>query len=157
MIRPTQSYALLLALGAALPGLSAGAEATPPEARPIVEFVRGEGSFPFSPAVQVDKLLFLSGQIGFDAATGELVEGGIAAETRQTMDGIKALLQSRGLGMDSLVKCTVMLVDMAEWPAFNEVYRAYFEDGRYPARSAFGASGLALGARVEVECIAAVG
>lgn len=149
-ITPRLLMALLLACGCSL---AAAEDATE---RSKVEFVRGEGNFPFSPAVQVGDLLFLSGQLGYDPAAGKLVEGGIGPETRQTMDGIKTLLASRGLGMDSLVKCTVMLVDMAEWAAFNEVYRTYFEDGRYPARSAFGASGLALGARVEVECIAAL-
>jgi 2-iminobutanoate/2-iminopropanoate deaminase len=151
-ITPHLLTALLLACSLA----PAQAEPEQHTERSKIEFVRGEGNFPFSPAVQVDKTLYLSGQLGFDAETGKLVEGGIGPETRKTMDGIKALLASRGLGMDSLVKCTVMLVDMAEWGAFNEVYRTYFEDGRYPARSAFGASGLALGARVEVECIAAL-
>ena len=127
---------------------------------PAVEFIQSDAAkaagFPFSQAVRVDSLLFLSGQIGYDAAAGKLAAGGMAAETRQTMDNIKALLASRGLGTDSLVKCTVMLADMSEWAAFNEIYRTYFPNGRFPARSAFGANGLALGARVEVECIAAV-
>lgn len=150
------SAVILTAVLLGLAHSSAFAESSAENQGSKIEFVRGEGKFPFSPAVQVDKTLYLSGQLGYDPAAGKLVEGGIGPETRQTMDGIKALLASRGLGMDSLVKCTVMLVDMAEWAAFNEVYRTYFEDGRYPARSAFGASGLALGARVEVECIAAL-
>lgn len=110
---------------------------------------------PFSESVRVGSLLFLSGQVGVKPETDELVEGGIEAEARQTMDNIQAALERRGLGMADVVKCMVMLADIGEWPAFNDVYRTYF-DGRYPARSAFAASGLALGARVEVECIAAV-
>jgi 2-iminobutanoate/2-iminopropanoate deaminase len=100
--------------------------------------------------------LYLSGQIGIDPATGKLAEGGIAEEARQTMQNIKDLLAENGHSMSDLVKCTVMLADIKEWPAFNEVYRRFF-DGQYPARSAFAGSGLAMGARVEVECIAAVG
>lgn len=109
---------------------------------------------PFSEAVQVGDVLFLSGQIGVDPKSDELVDGGIRAEARQTMENIGKSLERHGYGMDDLVKCTVMLADIAEWPAFNDVYRTFF-DGRFPARSAFAATGLALGARVEVECIAA--
>jgi 2-iminobutanoate/2-iminopropanoate deaminase len=71
------------------------------------------------------------------------------------MENIKKLLEAHGYSMKQLVKCTVMLADMADWPAFNEIYKSFFS-GKYPARSAFGTTGLALGARVEVECIAAV-
>jgi 2-iminobutanoate/2-iminopropanoate deaminase len=109
---------------------------------------------PFSEAVRVGDVVFLSGQIGIRPGTRELAPGGIAAETKLTMENIRATLTGIGLGMGDLVKCTVMLDDMAEWGAFNEVYKTFF-DGRYPARSAFGADGLAMGARVEVECIAA--
>ncbi|MDX1626100.1 MAG: RidA family protein [Wenzhouxiangellaceae bacterium] len=109
---------------------------------------------PFSEAVRVGDIVYLSGQIGIVPGTVELVEGGIEAETRQTMDNIRTTLEAHGLAMEDLVKCLVMLDDMAEWSAFNEVYRTYFEPGRFPARSALGADGLALGARVEVECIA---
>lgn len=111
-------------------------------------------ALPFSESVRVGELLFLSGQVGVAPGSGELVEGGIRAEARQTMKNIRGSLERRGLGMADLVKCTVMLADIGEWPAFNEVYREFFDD-HFPARSAFAASGLALGARVEVECIAA--
>lgn len=111
---------------------------------------------PFSEAVRVGDTLFLSGQVGVVPGKLELVPGGIKAETRQAMDNIKTTLEAHGYGMADVVKCTVMLADMAEWGTFNEIYRTYFS-GRYPARSALGASGLALGARVEVECIAAKG
>jgi len=111
-------------------------------------------NLPFTEAVEVDGLVFLSGQIGVKPGTLELVEGGIEAEARQTMDNIGATLEAADLTFADVVKCTVMLADMADWPAFNEVYVEYF-DAPYPARSAFGASGLALGGSLEVECIAA--
>ena len=102
------------------------------------------------------ELLFLSGQIGVKPGTMQLVPGGLKAEAAQMMDNIKATLADAGLGMDDVVKCTVMLADMGEWSAFNDVYRGYFPH-HFPARSAFGATALALGARVEMECIAAAG
>lgn len=108
---------------------------------------------PFSEAVRVGDTLYLSGQIGITPGKLELVPGGIEAEAKQTMTNIAATLEAHGYSMRDVVKCTVMLADMAEWPAFNAIYKTFF-DGRYPARSALGANGLALGARVEVECIA---
>ena len=108
---------------------------------------------PFSPAVKTNGFIFLSGQVGTDS-TGKLVTGGIQAETRQTMNNIRDVLTRAGSSMEKVVKCTVFILDMAEWPAMNEVYITYFK-GPPPARSAAGASGLALGARVEIECIAA--
>ena len=109
---------------------------------------------PFSEAVQVDNLLFLSGQIGSIPGKAQLVKGGIGPETRQTLQNINSTLKRHGYSMNDLVKCTVMLADMAEWSAFNEVYRTFFAD-HFPARSAFGVQGLAYGARVEIECIGA--
>jgi reactive intermediate/imine deaminase len=111
--------------------------------------------YPFSEAVAHGGVLYLSGDIGA-GANGELVEGGIGPESRQVMENIKATLGRHGLEMRDIIQCTVFLADIAEWPAFNQVYATYFERGRYPARSALAASGLALGARVEVECIAAL-
>jgi reactive intermediate/imine deaminase len=107
---------------------------------------------PFSAAVRVDKLLFLSGRIGYDSATGALVEGGIQAETRKTLEGIAQTLLDFGSSMDRVVKCTVFLADISEWAAMNEVYVTFFPNK--PARSALGVNGLALNARVEIECIA---
>ena len=109
---------------------------------------------PFSPAVKANGFIFLSGQIGTDSTGARIVPGGIQAETRQTMNNIRDILTRAGSSMDKVVKCTVFILDMAEWPAMNEVYVTYFK-GPPPARSAAGASGLALGARVEIECIAA--
>jgi 2-iminobutanoate/2-iminopropanoate deaminase len=110
---------------------------------------------PFTRAVRVGDLLFLSGQIGTDGS-GRLVPGGIQPETRQTLENIRAELRRNGLGMERVAKCTVFLADIAEWGRMNEVYSTFFP-GPKPARSAAGASGLALGARVEIECIGAYG
>lgn len=137
--------------------LTAGLLAAPAFAAEVTHHSSGafEGqNLPFSEAVEVDGLVFLSGQIGVKPGTLELVDGGIGAEARQTMDNIGATLEAADLTFADVVKCTVMLADMADWPAFNAVYTDYFE-APYPARSAFGASGLALGGRLEVECIAA--
>jgi reactive intermediate/imine deaminase len=109
---------------------------------------------PFSSAVQVDDTLYLSGVLGTPPGSNTLVEGGIAAETRQTMDNMKAVLEAFGSSMDHVVKCTVFLADMAEWGDMNEVYLEYFATP--PARSALAVAGLALDARVEIECIAVV-
>lgn len=112
-------------------------------------------TLPFSEGVRLGSLVLLSGQIGVKPGTLELVPGGMPAEARQTMENIRASLAANGLTMANVVKCTVMLADMSEWGAFNEIYGTYFATP-FPARSAFGANGLALGARVEVECVAAV-
>lgn len=109
---------------------------------------------PFSSAVQVDNTLYLSGNLGNIPGTGDLAPGGIAAETRQTLENIKTVAEKFGSSMDRIVKCTVFLADMQEWSAMNDVYRTFFANP--PARSAFGTTGLALGARVEIECIAIV-
>lgn len=113
----------------------------------------GTSKGPFSQMVEVDGLIFLSGALGIDPATGKLVDGGIEAEARQTMNNIKNSLASENIGMDRIVKCTVMLADIKDWPALNSVYSSFFTD-QYPARSAFAASALALDALVEIECIA---
>jgi 2-iminobutanoate/2-iminopropanoate deaminase len=109
---------------------------------------------PFSEAVRVDNVLYLSGQVGNEPGKLKLVPGGLKAETRQAMDNIKTTLEAHGYSMRDLVKCTVMLSDISRWGEFNEVYKTFFVD-RYPARSAMGTNGLALGAQVEIECIAA--
>ena len=125
-------------------------------AAPEVEYLTSAAmaDLPFSSAVRVGHLLFLSGQLGTDS-TNTLVPGGIAAETRQAMDNIKAVLERNGSSMDQVVKCLVMLADIGEWAEMNKVYVTYFPNHR-PARSAFGATGLALGGRLEIECIATV-
>ena len=109
---------------------------------------------PFSEAVQAGNLLFLSGQIGLDAR-GKLVAGGVGPETIQAMENVRGALARLGSSLDRIVKVTVMMVDMGEWSAMNAEYVKFFPN-HLPARSAFGTSGLALGARVEIECIAAL-
>lgn len=128
-----------------------------PEPRPTqVEFfpVPGRTDLPFSNAVRVGQMLYLSGDLGADS-TGKLVPGGIQAETRQTLENIRATLLSHGTDFDHVVKCTAMLADMSEWAAMNQVYVTFFPKN-LPARSAFGTTGLALGARMELECIAVI-
>lgn len=115
---------------------------------------RGDTPRPFSEAVQVENVLYLSGQIGI-RDDGSLPEG-IEAQSRQMMDNIGRTLKQRGLGWGDVFQCLVMLDDMADWPAFNRVYVPYFTPGKLPARSAFGADGLALSAKVEMECKAYV-
>jgi len=108
-------------------------------------------NLPFSDAVRAGGLLILSGQIGNLPGTLDLAPGGIRAEARQALENVKRVLEANGSGMDRVVKCTVMMADIAEWADFNEVYVSYFPNQK-PARSAFAASGLAAGARVELEC-----
>lgn len=148
-MRPHPSLLLLPAL---LFGCGEFGEGDAAGERREVEYLMANpnSGMPFSDAVRVDDLLILSGQVGEDS-TGKLVAGGIAAETRQTMENIKAVLERNGATMDDIIKCTAMLQDISEWQSMNEVYRPYFTT-HLPARSAFGASGLALGARIELEC-----
>jgi 2-iminobutanoate/2-iminopropanoate deaminase len=107
---------------------------------------------PFSQAVRAGDFLFLSGAIGNRPGTLTLVEGGLAAQARQSMENIGEVLKACGLGFGDAVKFTVVLADMRRWAELNSVYIEYSEPTRLPARSAFGASGLALGG--EVECVA---
>ena len=108
---------------------------------------------PLSEAVRVGDTLYLSGQVGIVPGTMNLATGGLEGETRQTMKNIKTSLQAHGYSMNDLVKCLVMLADISQWATFNDIYKTYFDE-HYPARSAFGANGLAIGAQVEIECIA---
>ena len=109
----------------------------------------------FSPGVRVGNLLFLSGQIGTDS-TGRVVPGGLQAEARQALNNVRATLERYGSSLDRVAKCTVFLADIRDYADFNEIYVSYFRV-RKPARSAIAGSGLALNARVEVECIGVVG
>ena len=131
--------------------------ATASAQEPAIEFLNSgkivPATLPFSEAVRVGDTLYLSGQVGIKPGTLELVPGGIQAEARQTLENIRTTLEAHGYSMRDVVKCTVMLADIAEWATFNEVYKTYFSPP-YPARSALGANGLAIGARVEVECLA---
>jgi 2-iminobutanoate/2-iminopropanoate deaminase len=113
-------------------------------------------TLPFSEAVRVGNMIYLSGQIGVVPGELKLVQGGIQAETRQTLENIKSTLARNGVSMDNVVKCLVMMADMSEWAKMNEAYVTFFPNNK-PARSSLGASGLALNARVEIECIAVAG
>jgi 2-iminobutanoate/2-iminopropanoate deaminase len=146
---------LLIAL--ALIGISAMATAadTPPPLERIGEPMLGGQRLPFASAVRAGDTVYLSGALGIDA-NGRLADG-LEAQARLAMDNLGEALKSAGLGWSDVAKCTVMLDDMKDWPAFNKVYVTYFPDGKYPARSAFGTDGLALGALLEVECIAYAG
>ena len=108
---------------------------------------------PFSDAVETEDLLFLTGQIGKDHKAGKLVDGGITAETKQIIMNIKDVLEHHGLGLDDVIKCTVILKDINDFSAFNEVYIQYFTNK--PARTTFAAAGLAGGASIEIEVVAA--
>jgi 2-iminobutanoate/2-iminopropanoate deaminase len=147
----------VVVLVVAMPTVAAPPTAPAEEAGDTVSFLNSgkllPKGLPFSEAVQVGGTLYLSGQVGIVPGTNGLVPGGIAPEARQAMTNIKTTLATYGYSLDDVVKCTVMLADIEEWATFNEVYKTFFS-AHYPARSAFGASGLALGARVEVECIA---
>lgn len=107
---------------------------------------------PFSDAVESNGFLFLSGQMGIDHNTRTLVEGGIAAETQQCIENIKAVLEQHDLSLNHVVKCTVVLSSMDDFSTFNEIYKNYFPNK--PARTTFAASGLALNGHIEIEVIA---
>jgi 2-iminobutanoate/2-iminopropanoate deaminase len=110
---------------------------------------------PYSQALRAGGFLFTAGQVGFDPATGELVDGGIGEQTRQVLQNIRAILEAGGSGLAQVVKTTVFLVDMADFAAMNEVYADVFGTHR-PARSTVAVAGLPRGARVEIEAVAAV-
>jgi reactive intermediate/imine deaminase len=149
---PAAALAALALLHA--PGLAA-AKPAPPPAPPV--FTPSTMPYPFSSAVRVGNVLYLSGEIGADDSGKAVVPGGIEPETRALFERMDKTLARHGLGFDNVFKCQVFLADMADWPKFNSVYAGYFKAGRYPARSALGVKGLALGAKVEMECWAWVG
>ena len=109
----------------------------------------------FSDAVRVDNMLYLSGVVGMIPGKMELVEGGLEAESRQIMENIQKVLQANGSSLENAIKFTIFIDDINRWSDFNKVYVEYFPNKK-PARSALGVEGLALGAAVEVECIAVI-
>lgn len=111
---------------------------------------------PYSQAVKAGGFVFLSGQIPIDPATGELVTGGIAAQTMRVMDNIGAVLAAAGLGFDNIVKSTIFLTDLASFATVNEVYGGRFASAP-PARSTVEVKGLPKGAQVEIEVVAFAG
>ena len=123
-----------------------------------MQFIQSRGTkdagLPFSDAVRVGDVMYFSGALGNLPGTMQVVPGGIAAETRQMFENLARTLEQNGLSFDDVFKCQVFLADMSEWPAFNKIYVEYFKADRLPVRSALGANGLALGARVEMEITA---
>ncbi|MDE5948161.1 MAG: RidA family protein [Prevotella sp.] len=109
---------------------------------------------PYSQAIEVNGMVFASGQIPLDPATGNVVEGGIKEQTRQALTNAKAIMEAAGLSLANVVKTTVFMADMADFAAMNEVYSTFFTEP-YPARSAVAVKALPKGVLVEVECIAA--
>ena len=148
-------HSILLVLAFALLAGAVPASAQSPTG---VEFLNSgkviAPGLPLSEGVRVGDTLYLSGVVGVVPGQLKVVPGGLAPETRQALSNVRTMLEAQGLSLKNVVKCTVMLADIGEWGAFNEIYKEFFS-APYPARAAFGASGLALGARVEVECIAA--
>ena len=124
---------------------------------PDVEVLRSNavlpGNLPFPDGVRIGDFVILSGQIGVKPGSLTLVPGGIQAEARQTFENLRLTLHAHGMRLSDIVRVQVMLADMADWAAFNAVYLEFFPEAS-PARSAFGANGLALGARVEIEVFA---
>ena len=110
---------------------------------------------PYAQAVAVDGLVITSGQLPINPATGAFPEG-IAEQTKQSLDNVKAILAEAGTGMDRIVKTTVFLSDMNNFGAMNEVYATFFGEGSYPARSAVEVARLPKDALVEIEVIAAL-
>lgn len=108
---------------------------------------------PFSQAVEQDGVIYISGQVARDPATGELIDGGIAAETRQTMENIASILEAGGASMDDVVKVTLYITDIDEFDAINEIYRSFFE-APYPARTAVEVANLAVQTGIEIDAVA---
>ncbi len=127
----------------------------PAEASPIFLDIGSPlpAGMPFSAAVQQGDVLYLSGQLGVLPGTLTLPVGGIRAQARQAILNIESVLQANGRSLHDLIRCAVILADIGEWPIFNEVWQSMLQQP-YPARSAFGVTGLALGGRVEIECTA---
>jgi len=111
-----------------------------------------EYDFPFSDATIVNGIVYVAGQVGNLPGNNEVVPGGIKAETRQTMKNIQRILNAVGSSMDKVFKCTCMLADIDDWGAMSEEYKTFFDKEKRPSRSAFAGTGLALGAKIEIEC-----
>jgi reactive intermediate/imine deaminase len=144
---------MLVALGC---GLAVRAAAQQPTDRHIINAPGAPPGLPFSSAVRIGNVLYLSGQIGVLPGTRQLADTGIAGQTRQVFENMKAVLAYAGSSLERVFKCTVFLSNIADYAKMNEVYAAYFPKDP-PARSTVAGSGLALGARVEIECSATVG
>ena len=156
----TPNLTHLAAAAARLPGvvalalvLTACASARPAAPEVIAPPSARSADLPFSPAIRAGDFIFLSGAIGTRPGTTELVSGDVGEQTRQTMENLRTVLRAAGSDLDDVATCTVFLVDMRDYAAMNAVYATFWE-GDPPARSTVAGSGLALGARVEIECMA---
>ena len=109
---------------------------------------------PYSQGIATDELVFTSGQLGLDPATGDFAPGGIEAQTRQSLANVKAVLEAAGCGLDKVVKTTVFLKDMNDFAAMNKVYAEFFGEGGCPARSAVQVARLPKDGLVEIEAVA---
>ena len=145
---------LLLPILACALATTAGAQQ--PGDKQVIQMPGASVGLPFSSAVRVGNVLYLSGQIGNKPGTRELGDTGVAGQTRQTLENIKTVLAHAGSSLERVFKCTVFLSDIADYGKMNDVYATYFPKDP-PARSTVAGSGLALGARVEIECLATVG
>ena len=114
---------------------------------------KGKAIGPYSLGIANGDLVFISGQIPLDAATGKLVEGDVSAQAKQSLENLKSILEAAGLGFGHVVKTTIFLTDMADFAAVNEVYKAYVAEP-YPARSTIAVAALPMGAKVEIEMTA---
>ena len=152
----TMARLLLAGIGFLVAGCQAGGNPVDQQAAMEVFQMSDAPNLPFSSAVRAGDLLFLSGQIGNIPGTLDLAEGGVAAETRQTLENIRSVVEFAGSSVDRIVKCTVFLLDINDYAEVNAVYAEFFGDDP-PARSALAGSGLAIGAKVEIECIALAG
>ena len=126
------------------------------DARTQIDYYNSENTkkldFPFSDATIVNNIIYVAGQVGNIPGTNEIVLGGIREETKQTMKNIESVLLALGSSMDKVFKCTCMLSDISEWGQMSEEYIKFFKDDKRPSRRAFAGTGLALGAKVEIEC-----
>ena len=158
MISNRRISAATLLGGLLLPMLAYAASPSPPAvAHP--EFYPSPDpvlkTMPFSEAVRAGNLLIVSGQIGSLPGKMALAPGGITGQARQAIENVGSILRRHGATLRDVVECTAFLADMKDWPAFNTIYREFFKPP-FPARSATRASGIALGARVELQCTAYV-
>lgn len=151
------SFAAVTLAAAMLAGPAArplAAQQAPQPPAPKAEFIGPNASGTLSQSVRVGGTVYLSGMLG--TVDGALVAGGIAGQTKQALTNMAGALERAGATMDDVVQCTVFLADMAEWPAMNTVYIPFFPKHR-PARTAVAVNGMALDARVEIQCVAVIG
>jgi len=137
--------------------------ASPSDSTPVVRtIVRTDAVLaplaPYSQGVIADKIVYTAGCVGIDVNTGKLVPGGIKPEAEQALKNVGAVLRAAGSDFNNVVKVTVLLADIADWPTVNEIYSKYFTDSaHYPARTAYQAGALPLGSRIEIEAVGIIG